>query len=1018
MSSLFDNLSEELFQLLKGSGKSLILYDATGNKTYEPKKARRVFALPDNLMVSVVEAGDDSSVKLYLSQSTDIKHISKLINTLRQVSTRYNVIFDVRKFERDIKPKDFAFQVNEAMWGSTRTSYQRIGESKLIVRHCRPVAEGIMGARGRNILSIFVETKGGERFRFPETHLNAGRAYARHIDNGGRPHDETSLQIVQLAAESLNLTRVNRYIIHSRNYIGEEALCLRPVLKNRITEVRKTFQAMSRPKAYHKVIEHGLPIISTNLMEDSSDEISRLMGVLQIDINHALAESLMPVALLTLGENMTDKNNLFHGVLTLEDSASLVEALVSEYGHDSQAWSLYGNNIAFGEEAVFEDAKSFLDVMESAYQINENDAVLDYATQWSQNRFANSDKEGFMPAKDREEFSKSIPELAAGIKAVLAGQFKIPEYPEQAPGFSDTNAQQRFYLDLFVDQQCLANVPTLNYVASIVDKLTDGKKLDSAEKLVAGKLIDTLQADLTGGEDDEVEESYYGNDPTDGREEEKLEPVLQHYEDNFDAVAFLNDHDATFVDDTIDAANEDPTAKSYFVAGIAHDLVSALDDAEVYGYSPDNHTLTSVASELFDKHVLPVLQGRGWKIQMDEDAGVEHGFDAGDFVSTDFGPAKVISVDGDIASVEFQNGATRQLHVSDIDAVGDLANTPEEKELSEWFDSFAVESVLPESELAEANFTLPPVAKAAPVNPNYSSDIVVGDRVVHKTYGAGEVVQTNDKMARVKFDQPHSRLPEDRTVSMVKTILHKAGGYRKESIEEAELNELSVDKKMDYFNKAAGERGAAERDGDEGRLARRDRGLSRLLSKTFESVVREGLTEGVKLPEGALDKVFADLKQMAEAALANPEAVGLPQPIGQDDTDEENYEFVRAFSSYLSGELKSMLSEFGYGELEVSQNEAVSGDIGQDLINDVKVDHSDEVDEAEDLDADIHDGMSDEELFHAHKNAWKGRGTMQALDRMDKIKDILAARGKVVEAVDIDEAVELESLLKNAFFRK
>jgi hypothetical protein len=193
MSSLFNDLSEELFQILKGSGKQLTLYDIKGNRTYEPSEARRVFVEPDKMMVGVHEAGSDSEVAMYLSDTTDVNDIASLINTLRQISTRYNVLLNVRKYGHELSPSDFAYQVSAvheaAMYGSTKTSYQRIGETRLVVRHARPVNADITGSRSRNILSLFVETKLGERFRFPVRHLSGARAFAQHLSQGGAPHD-------------------------------------------------------------------------------------------------------------------------------------------------------------------------------------------------------------------------------------------------------------------------------------------------------------------------------------------------------------------------------------------------------------------------------------------------------------------------------------------------------------------------------------------------------------------------------------------------------------------------------------------------------------------------------------------------------------------------------------------------------------------------------------------------------------------------------------------------------------
>ena len=803
MSSLFDSLSEELFQILKGSGKTLTLYGSDGNKTYEPKDARRVFATPDNIMVSVVEAGSDSEVKLYLSQSTDVQAISKLINTLRQITTRYNVLFNVRKYGRELEPKDFAYQasVNEAaMWGTNKTSYQKFGPTKLIIRHTAPVREGVIGSRGRNILSMFVETSEGERFKFPENHLSAGRAFAQHIAQGGVPHDELGLQMVQLATESLNLARVNRYIHLSRNILGEDAVALRPTIRTRIVEIRKAFTALARPRGYHKVKEAGLPLASTNLSEsdDFGTKLQGLQTLLQIDSNHALAESLMPVALLQMGENMTDINEMFQGVITLEDAAAdaLVEALLDEYGYTDESWARFGNNIAFAEGAVFESAQEALDLLEAAYQINEGDAILDYATQWTNHRFGRSEAGGFDSPKDRTKHEAGVSALADGLRAILAGQIDMPDLPETGmPQFRDENAKIRFFLDMFISQNKLGNDSTANYVSTIVDKMADGQKLDGAEKTVASKLYNALKADVEMGESI-VDEGTYMEDPYSDSGDRAVDAVLTHFEEDFDGEQFLQTQGyEEFLDHTISPEEKsDPMDASYFIKGIAHQIVVAYENADMVGYNGNEEFILRAATDLFNKYVKPVLAQNGWTINeavvefaVEDDRPGHHGIGAGDHVATDYGPGIVDSVEGDLAVVEFLHGGMKTLHVDAMDKLDKLGGVAEEAELAQWFEGFSPEAVL------EVNWEhgMPKQAKAKPTNPNFDANLSVGDRVTHKVYGAGEVVALDEKNAKVRFDSEHMRLPEHKTVTMHKGVLSKAGAFRKAADENVQIPEAA-----------------------------------------------------------------------------------------------------------------------------------------------------------------------------------------------------------------------------------
>lgn len=945
MSSLFDSLSEELFQVLKGSGKTLTLYGSDGNKTYEPKSARRVFATPDNIMVSVVEAGTDSEVKLYMSQSTDVKAISSLINTLRMITTRYNVLFNVRKYGRELQPKDFAYQASvteSSMWGSTRTSYQKIGSSKLIIRHCRPIAEGVFGSRGRNILSMFVETKQGERFKFAENHLSAGRAFAQHIDQGGKPHDDIGTKLTILAQESLHLARVNRYIHHSRNVLGEEAVALRGPIKNRIVELRRAFLSMSRPRGYHAVKE-SLPISTATLNETTSDRLGQLESLLMIDSNHALAESLMPVALLQMGENMTTKNSMFHGVLTLEAAVAdaLVEALLDEYGHAEDTWTRYGSNIAFNEAAIFEDATGYLDLVESSYMISEADAVMDYATQWTQHRFAKSGARGFDDNKDRRKHEQGIQDLANGIRAILDGHFDVPALPETGmPHFSKTDgtAEARYLLDLYVSRSdenpgmILLNDQTENYVSTIIDKLVNNKPLDGAEKTIAGKLIHKIQKDMG-----EVDESYFMPSSYGDDDEREYEEKLQELKDTFNAEEFVDDI-FPFVqygeekDEALDKAYALQNLNSYFKYWMNYDgfnSSTAKYDQEAEDVFPQVQEYCEERGYFFDEQVQEFAE-------MDEKPE-HHAIATGDHVATDMGPGVVATIEGDIAVVEFLHGGSKQMHVDDMDKVPALANFGEEAELSEWFDSFNPEAVLDEVSVNWAHGVPDRNKIPAPKAGEYK----VGDRVTHPKYGQGSVVAGNGKLIKVEFDNAHDNLPEYRTVTLT------PGSVTKASVGEAEeLDELSRRTLANYINRATIDSEDARADASKyERYA--DQAKSDAFRDTWDDMADKSIARSDRRKAGikkAIDRVseVEELDELSNAKMADyfskaASARSRDERKAVKHGDDAAAGRVARRDKGLSTAFKKMRED----------EEVLGGDKGEDLIDDVKVQEVDETFRAE-----------------------------------------------------------------------
>lgn len=103
-----DNLATEVFGVLRSFDYTVNIFDFDGNRVFEPNEARRFFATPKNITVSIHEEGENSVIKMFLSQSTNISEVSGLISTMRTVSAKFGVLFNVRKYERELKPKDLS----------------------------------------------------------------------------------------------------------------------------------------------------------------------------------------------------------------------------------------------------------------------------------------------------------------------------------------------------------------------------------------------------------------------------------------------------------------------------------------------------------------------------------------------------------------------------------------------------------------------------------------------------------------------------------------------------------------------------------------------------------------------------------------------------------------------------------------------------------------------------------------------------------------------------------------------
>jgi hypothetical protein len=101
--------------------------------------------------------------------------------------------------------------VAEGLTGTSKSSFENLNKTKLIIRHKGKVDETVPGARSRQIQSLYIENEDGERFKYPMTHLAGARAMMRHVANGGRPHDEFGQHIVSTSEDIAKLNSFSRY---------------------------------------------------------------------------------------------------------------------------------------------------------------------------------------------------------------------------------------------------------------------------------------------------------------------------------------------------------------------------------------------------------------------------------------------------------------------------------------------------------------------------------------------------------------------------------------------------------------------------------------------------------------------------------------------------------------------------------------------------------------------------------------------------------------------------------------
>jgi len=162
------------------------------------------------------------------------------------------------------------------LWGTSKTSYQNMGEAKLIVKHSQPVNYAHAAGRTLHIESIYVENAEGERFKYPVKHLNGARALATHVAHGGTPYDGIGQHITSLSEELSKLRMFKGYV--DRNEMVSEAMgTIQTKVYERIDQVKKEIRSLQNQSYYESFAESFVANDAKEIPEDLvNDWVDRL----------------------------------------------------------------------------------------------------------------------------------------------------------------------------------------------------------------------------------------------------------------------------------------------------------------------------------------------------------------------------------------------------------------------------------------------------------------------------------------------------------------------------------------------------------------------------------------------------------------------------------------------------------------------------------------------------------------------------------------------------------------------
>jgi hypothetical protein len=247
-----NNIATDLFYKVRSRFKGLKLGNEMGQITINPEEARFFdfdYMAGEKAIGHVsISLAESNSLKVYfstgISESMDTvqkNHWYGFLKELRTFAKRRLMSFDTRDIAKDnLDRRDYEFltqhnqpkqqpnaviqtvgesimNVNEStMYGSRNVSYQKLMDTRLIIKHSQAVMDDTQpGARTRNISALFVENQDGERFKYPFIHLSGARAMQRHVANGGVPYDDVGKSIINMSENIAQLKSFNNYVVRN-----------------------------------------------------------------------------------------------------------------------------------------------------------------------------------------------------------------------------------------------------------------------------------------------------------------------------------------------------------------------------------------------------------------------------------------------------------------------------------------------------------------------------------------------------------------------------------------------------------------------------------------------------------------------------------------------------------------------------------------------------------------------------------------------------------------------------------
>ena len=277
--NIIEIIAQDLFDKVRSRFTNLQMGTEEGAVTSDPKEARFFdfdFVLEGNNLGRVsLSINERGSLKIFYSQgiTEGTDSITRglwydFLKEMRYFAKRRMMRFDTRDITKgNLNKNDFQYlaqngsketDMNESsMYGSSKTSYRKLENTRLVVRHGKAVDEAKAGDRSRHINALFIENADGERFKYPYNHLAGAKAMQRHVANGGRPYDDAGSAIIQMSEQISQLATFKRHA--KTGQLNDDANMIHARVGAKLEQLRHNLNSIQGQKSYESWMESFVP---------------------------------------------------------------------------------------------------------------------------------------------------------------------------------------------------------------------------------------------------------------------------------------------------------------------------------------------------------------------------------------------------------------------------------------------------------------------------------------------------------------------------------------------------------------------------------------------------------------------------------------------------------------------------------------------------------------------------------------------------------------------------------------